>query len=156
MIHSTDISEKSGAAFTPGTRGYQPRRVQNIRSRRKGRDAGQAGWTEIAAPARSVKRAVPGIIPCIGKAEANVVVPVRGRVVVAVGDPRVRRVVVPRPAALDAVGALCRLPYMVARRSRRPVGGHLWPTAACFGHKWPLSGRRKRRATGEERLPQPV
>ena len=42
---------------------------------------------------------------CIGRPKANVVVPVIRIVPIAVGDAAVVRVVVPRAAAYDAVGA---------------------------------------------------
>ena len=85
---------------------------------RLGRDAGQTDWTETAAPAPSVKSAVPGSISCIGQAEAEVVVAIRRRVVVAIRHARVLRVVVPRPAAVYPVRAFVGMPYfMVIGRS---------------------------------------
>ena len=51
---------------------------------------------------------------CIGRPEANIVVPVIGSVIVAVGDAAVVRVVVPRAAAYDAVGAVTVDPFLYA------------------------------------------
>ena len=43
--------------------------------------------------------------PCIGKTETEIVVAITGRVVVAIRCTAILRVVVPRPAAIDTVGA---------------------------------------------------
>ena len=74
--------------------------------------AGQPTGQKFATPAASVKAAVLGVFPCIGKTKADVVVAIAGCVVVAIRHTAVLRVVVPRPAANDAVGAFCRLPYV--------------------------------------------
>jgi hypothetical protein len=83
--------------------------------------AGQPAGQKLATPTASVKAAVPGLFPCIGKAEADVVVAIAGCVVVAIRYTAVLRVVVPRPAAYDAVGAFGRLPLFVMPNSVRRV-----------------------------------
>jgi len=55
---------------------------------------------------------------CNGDPEPYVVVAIVGRVVVAIRRPNVLRVVVPRPAAENTVGALCRLPISYEVRCR--------------------------------------
>jgi hypothetical protein len=102
--------KKAGAVFPRRERDTKRAGQVHIRpdlSREQGKPAGQ----KRAAPAASLKTAVPGAIPCIGKTETYVVVAIAGRVVVAVRCPNVLRVVVPRPAANDTVGAFAGCPY---------------------------------------------
>ncbi len=71
----------------------------------------------MATPVASVKTTAPGNFSCIGQAETDVVVAVIGRVVVAIRHTAVARVVVPRPAAYDAVRAFALIPLSYLEHS---------------------------------------
>lgn len=106
-IGHTKKPARSSPAGERGTKRAGQVHIRPDLSREQDKLAGQ----KRAAPAASLKTAVPGAFPCIGKTETQVVVAIAGRVVVAVRCPNVLRVVVPRPAANDTVGAFASSPF---------------------------------------------
>jgi len=104
--HVGTTHKKTGAFFASSPKGQDTTkrgRYAHIRPGYRGQD--KAAGQKFATPGAFVKATVLGAFPCIGQTETRVVVAITGCVVVAIRHTAVLRVVVPRPAALDTVGA---------------------------------------------------